>query len=88
MTYEQIVEIAAKAISGAPFPSKASKAKASAVIAVIAEALKEPTPDQFEEFYHPMRDFLNVGGHNFDQDYLLKEAFIIALSPLHKEDEK
>jgi hypothetical protein len=38
---EGLVEPVARAISGAPFPSEASKRKASAAIAVILAALKE-----------------------------------------------
>lgn len=43
ITYEQAVERVARAISGAPFPSNASKAKARAAISTILDILREPT---------------------------------------------
>ena len=43
LTYSEAVERVARAISGAPFPSNASKAKARAAISEILSILAEPT---------------------------------------------
>lgn len=42
MTHEQLVKIVAKEISGAPFPSSRSVAKARSILSLVAEALGEP----------------------------------------------
>lgn len=53
MTEEKLIEVMARAISGAPFPSTKSLAKARAALAAVREAgytvvPVEPTPSQTE----------------------------------------
>ena len=81
LTYEQLVERVAKAISEAPFPSKSSLATARAAIAVIAEETKEPTEAMMEavECVGDKKDWLS--GRAWKSGYRSMHA----ASPLYPE---
>lgn len=69
MTHEELVEKVAVAISGAPFPTNASRRKARAAIAAVYEAMKEPSHEtlgiihdvMFEDTYTAATALIGAG---------------------------
>lgn len=81
MTHEELVEKVAREISGAPFPSSRSMAKARDAIAVIYEAMKEPEGGTIQAGAEAIALGVPEGQHLWEANVCFKA--MLSASPLN-----